>query len=99
MKLTVGLALHSTVDSTSLIVTKAPEGEVEITVGGEPVTTEKPATAPAPSSSPEGAQIGKRYADDDLGIELLCTKAGAGTLAVNGTPIGLREAKPLPASD
>jgi len=78
VKLTVGLALHSAVDSTSLMVTKAPNeagAEIEITVGGEPVSA------------------------DELGLELLCAKSGSAVLAVNGAPLGLREAKPLPASD
>jgi hypothetical protein len=46
-----------------------------------------------------GSLLGKRYSDDELGLELLCTKGGEGTLAVNGTPLPLRDAKPLPASD
>mgnify|MGYP000616141312 CR=1 FL=1 len=29
----------------------------------------------------------KRYADEETSIELLCSKAGAGSLAVNGRPI------------
>jgi hypothetical protein len=47
----------------------------------------------------DGSQLGKRYADDEFGVELLCTKAGQGTLAVNGRPLPLKAAKPLPASD
>ncbi|HEV7864070.1 MAG TPA: hypothetical protein VGR20_15265 [Acidimicrobiia bacterium] len=43
--------------------------------------------------------LGKRYADEALGLELLCTKAGAGGLFVNGAPLGRKEAKPLPSSD
>jgi hypothetical protein len=45
-----------------------------------------------------GAVMGKRYIDEN-GAELLVTKAGAGTLAVGDTPMSLKEAKPLPASD
>jgi len=47
----------------------------------------------------EGSQMGKRYADDETGLEVLCVKAGAGTLSVGGRPIGAKEAKKLPASD
>jgi hypothetical protein len=46
-----------------------------------------------------GSRLGKRCADEELGLELLCTKAGQDTLAVNGTPLPLRDTKPLPASD
>ncbi len=45
-----------------------------------------------------GAVMGKRYVDDSA-AEVLVTKAGAGTLSVGSTPLALKEAKPLPASD
>ena len=47
----------------------------------------------------EGSLIGKRFADPDSGLELLVTKAGEGSLAVDGAAIPLKEAKPLPSSD
>jgi hypothetical protein len=43
--------------------------------------------------------IGKRYADEDLGLELLCSRGGAGALTANGEPLLLKGAKPLPSSD
>jgi len=46
-----------------------------------------------------GTLLGKRYADGDTGLELLCTKAGEGSLSLGGTPLALKEAKPLPSSD
>jgi hypothetical protein len=60
------------------------------------VDTESAAADPAQQ---DGTQIGKRYVDDARGIELLCTKAGAGTLAVEGVALPVKGAKPLPASD
>jgi hypothetical protein len=42
--------------------------------------------------------MGKRYVDDG-DAEVLVTKAGAGSLSVGATPLTLKEAKPLPASD
>jgi hypothetical protein len=47
----------------------------------------------------DGVQLGKRYADEDLGLELLCTKAGTGSLAVDGKPLALKGVKQLPSSD
>jgi hypothetical protein len=47
----------------------------------------------------QGTQLGKRYADDDLGLELLCTKAGEGSLSVGEGILAVKGAKPLPASD
>ena len=40
--------------------------------------------------------LGKRYADEASGIELLCTKPGPGPLAVDGRPLVVKGAKPLP---
>lgn len=100
VKLRVGQSLYSTVGITAVVVIRAPEGEVELTCGGAPMATESaPATSSVPSTDEGSTQLGKRYADDEVGLELLCTKADAGTLAVNGTPIELKDAKPLPASD
>jgi hypothetical protein len=47
----------------------------------------------------DGTLIGKRYADEDVGLELLCTKAGDGSLTIGGEPLALKDAKPLPSSD
>ena len=46
-----------------------------------------------------GTLLGKRYNDDASGIELLCTKAGEGSLSLGSTPITVKDAKPLPSSD
>jgi hypothetical protein len=47
-----------------------------------------------------GTQLGKRYtADTDSGLELLVTKPGSCGLTVNGAPVTMKEAKPLPSSD
>jgi hypothetical protein len=103
MKLRVGQTLSSPVDTTTVIVVRAPEGDVELTCAGVPLHDPRGgAAAPEGEADPNqmgGSQMGKRYADDALGLELLCTKAGQGTLAANGTPIELKDAKPLPASD
>jgi hypothetical protein len=39
------------------------------------------------------------YADDEVGIELLCSRPGAGALTLNGEVLPMKGAKPLPASD
>ena len=46
-----------------------------------------------------GTAVGKRYADDDVGLEVLCTKAGEGSLASRRRALALKDAKPLPSSD
>lgn len=103
MKPRVGQTLTSTVDATTVIVVRCPDSDLEITCGGATMVDPKlPAPDAAGVADPDqmsGTQLGKRYADDGLGLELLCTKAGQGTLSVNGAALPLKAAKPLPASD
>jgi hypothetical protein len=100
MKLQVGQTLHSSVDDTTVIVIRAPEGDVVVTCGGEPMTEAKPgALSESHPDAQEGALLGKRYVEDAIGLEVLCTKAGEGTLAVDGTALPIKDAKPLPSSD
>jgi hypothetical protein len=47
----------------------------------------------------EGTLLGKRYICDDAGLEVLCTKSGEGSLALDKTPLVVQGAKPLPPSD
>jgi hypothetical protein len=43
--------------------------------------------------------LGKRYMCDKCGTEVLCNKAGAGSLECCEGEMKLKEAKPLPSSD
>jgi len=101
VEIKVGQALHSAVDETAVIVTKAPSGEASLTCGGvEMVPKGTKATGGEPDPSQlGGSSIGKRYVDSAGSIEVLCTKGGQGTLALNGVPLAVQEAKPLPSSD
>jgi hypothetical protein len=88
-----------------VIVVRCPDEELEISCGGAAMVEGNGKTAEAAASGVAdpglmgGSLLGKRYADDDLGVELLCTKQGPGTLTVNGVPLPMKSAKPLPASD
>jgi hypothetical protein len=103
MQLKVGQTLVSPVDTVTVVVVRAPAADVEITSAGVPLWDPKAGgDAPEGTADPaqqDGTQLGKRYADEELGLELLCAKPGAGTLAVGGVPLPLKDAKPLPASD
>ncbi|MFF3567541.1 hypothetical protein [Nocardia jiangxiensis] len=102
MKPRVGQTLASTVDATTVVVVRWPDDDLKITCGGADMADPREAAGTGGSADPaqqDGTQLGKRYADEELGVELLCTKAGQGTLALNGAPLPLKNAKPLPASD
>jgi hypothetical protein len=103
MKPRLGQVLASTVDSTTVIVVRAPDTDIDLTCAGVAMWDPKCGGAsPAGEADPAqltGAQMGKRYADDRIGLELLCTKPGQGTIAVNGVPLPLCGPKLLPASD
>ncbi|MGD0238946.1 MAG: hypothetical protein ABSB59_01315 [Streptosporangiaceae bacterium] len=101
VRLRTGQQLVSAVDNTAVIVIRAPAAECTLTCGGvamagpgEPV----PAAEPDPSLL-GGSELGKRYVDDADTIQVLCTKAGTGTLALDGKPLLIQAPRPLPASD
>lgn len=96
-----GIRIKSAVCATELMVIQAPAGDVDVRCGGAPmldIKADKPGAAIDPNLK-AGSQIGKRYVDAAGTIELLCTKPGEGTIALGSTPLVLKEAKPLPASD
>jgi len=101
VKFRSGQQLVSAVDSTAVIVIRAPAVECTLTCGGVAMTApDQPVTVAEPDPSlMGGTQIGKRYVDEADTIQVLCTKAGSGTLALDGKPLVLQSAKPLPASD
>jgi hypothetical protein len=97
-----GTRLQSQVCETQVIVVKASDSLKELRAGGAPMvplgTTGEATGVSLNPALASGNVIGKRYVDDS-GAEILVTKAGVGTLTVRDTPLMLKEAKPLPASD
>jgi hypothetical protein len=96
-----GMRLQSRACETELVVVRAPVEPAALECGGAPVVAlgvehERWSLDPAHS---RGTAIGKRYADQVLGLELLCTKGGQGSLAIAGAPLPSKDAKPLPSSD
>ena len=104
MDLKPGSLWASQVCATEVMVVRPPTQPVSLECGGHPMTpvgededssidfTLEPAFA-------GGSLIGRRFADPDSELELLVTKAGDGSLAVDGISIPLKEAKPLPSMD
>jgi hypothetical protein len=102
MKLTTGSRLKSAVCETQVMVIAAPDGDLALACGGAPLLAldaEPPPGASLDPAAAQGTQIGKRYVNESGDLELLCTKGGAGGLALEGTPLALKGAKPLPSSD
>lgn len=102
MDLKPGQKLHSAVCDAQFVVVRAPKEPVELGCGGAPLLAdgeEAPAGAALDDTIGEPVLIGKRYADDELGLELLCSRGGAGAVTLDGVPLPLKGAKPLPASD
>jgi hypothetical protein len=103
MKLRPGTRLRSQVDATEIIVVRPGSGDVVVACGGHPMidVQAEPLKGITPAGDPGGGtQLGKRYtAGQDSGLELLVTKPGTWSLTVDGEPLVLKEAKPLPASD
>ncbi|MDG4668591.1 hypothetical protein [Mycobacterium sp. 236(2023)] len=96
-----GTRLQSQVCDTQVIVVRSADSLDDLRVGGAPVVPVGESTDAGLSlddAMADGNLMGKRYVDDG-GAEVLVTKAGKGTISVGSTPLALKEAKPLPASD
>jgi hypothetical protein len=96
-----GTRLKSAVCATEVMVIAAPKQDVAVTCGGTPMG-ELSAPAAGGALDPQaagGTQLGKRYVNAAGDLELLCTRPGQGTLAVDGAALAIKGAKPLPSSD
>jgi hypothetical protein len=100
MLLRPGQRLHSAVCDAEVVVVRAPSTPVSVGCGGVPLLEEGQSPSEAAAAVPgDGPLLGKRYADEELGLELLCIRAGSGVLTVDGRPLQVKGAKPLPSSD
>ncbi|SNQ46855.1 conserved hypothetical protein [Frankia canadensis] len=97
-----GARFRSAVDATEIIVVKPAKDPVDLRCGGQPMVAlgdDVPGGLALDPAFAGGTQLGKRFADTDTGLELLCTKGGEGSLSIGQTPLPLKDAKPLPSSD
>ncbi len=101
IQLKAGARLRSATDACEVVVVRAPAEPVDLRCGGHPFlpADADPETLPIVPGFDGGTQLGKRYSDDELGVEVLCTKAGEGSISVGETILAVKGAKPLPASD
>ena len=95
-----GLRLKSAVCAAEVMVVKSA-GEADLRCGGVPMLglDEAAGDATAVADRMAGCLVGKRYVDQAQSIELLCIKAGDGSLAVGDEALAVKQAKKLPSSD
>jgi hypothetical protein len=97
-----GARLKSVVCNSELMMIVAPASDLTLTCGGVPVIElggEVPSGVSIDPEQKQGTQMGKRYTNEAGDVEVLCTKPGEGGLAVDGVPLVVKGAKPLPSSD
>jgi hypothetical protein len=101
LQLKAGTRLRSVTDTTEVVVVKTPAEPVDLRCGGRPLVAMDAEMTPEriDAGFDGGTQLGKRYADEALGLEILCTKGGDGSLSVGDVVLDVKGAKPLPASD
>jgi hypothetical protein len=96
-----GTRFGSTTCETQVMVVKGGPARIDVRCGGAAMV---PVADAAVTSSPvapfdQGTLIGKRYVNDDESLELLCTRAGDGSVSIGDNILVVRGTKPLPASD
>jgi len=94
-----GTKLSSVVCKTQIMALRVPAEELDVTCGGAPMQVGDPVELGTPSGENSGTLVGKRYTDEAETMEFLCTRAGDGSVFVNGIALGIKAAKKLPSSD
>jgi hypothetical protein len=93
----VGSKLRSTTCTTEVIVVRAPSVDGELRCCGG-LLLEGADPGPEAAGRPD-VLLGKRYTDQESGLELLCSKPGTGPVTLDGRPLAPKAAKTLPSSD
>ena len=99
--LKAGTRLRSAVCKTEIMVIAAPASDVALSCGGAALIAlgDEPSAAAVDPAFAQGTLLGKRYVNEAGDLEVLCTKPGDGSLAIDGAELQIKEAKPLPSSD
>ncbi|MGA0879135.1 MAG: hypothetical protein ACO3SP_08465, partial [Ilumatobacteraceae bacterium] len=91
MQVKPGMRVRSAVCATEVMVVKGA-GDLDLRCGGVPMESGAVQTTGAPQAPFDGGTlVGKRYSLD--GVEVLCTKAGAGSLSLGATPLPAQDAQ------
>jgi hypothetical protein len=93
-----GTKLKSAVCSTEVMVIRG--GAEAVACGRVPMAQDRAAELLAINRAfAKRTKVGKRYTDAAGTVELLCLKAGQGSLSICGAALHIKAAKPLPSSD
>jgi hypothetical protein len=98
----MGGRYRSQVGTTEIIIVRAASREADLTCGGLPligIDQSPPADLVPAEGLDAETPVGKRYVDHAGTLELIVTKGGIGTLALDGAPLTVKSAKLLPSSD
>jgi len=98
MPVAPGARLRNDVSACEVVVVKAPSQAGELSCAGVVMTTDARTGTPTVGSG-ETIALGKRYSNEELGIEVLCVAPGEGPLTFEGTELTQKQATALPASD
>jgi hypothetical protein len=85
-----------------VVVVRAPAAPVTLNIGGAgalPADAGRPPSTQPHAALSGGTLLGKRYADEVTGLEVLCTKPGTGAITVDGRRATVITPRQLPASD
>jgi hypothetical protein len=102
LHLNLGQRVFDSASGGEFIVVRAPNADLDLTIGGQaPIFEKSASTAPIGdhTSVPQQVTLGKRYASDDGSLELLCVKPGTNLPVLAGRALDAVQPKPLPASD
>jgi hypothetical protein len=102
MQAKAGTRLRSAVCTTEVIVVRSPATDLDLRCGGVALLLPDEVAPDGATMHPDlaaGSPVGKRYADDEAGVELLVVKAGDGSLSIGDVALPLKGAKALPSSD
>lgn len=104
MAIKPGMRLQSSVSEVEVVVVRGDqEAGAALTCGGVQMVMVGEANGGTSGERSmnisEETLLGKRYVDEQSGLEVLCTKAGKGLLAYGGRTLVVKQAKQLPSSD
>lgn len=102
MQVRSGRRYVSAVCATSIVVVKGPPTDIDLRCGGTTMLPAGESLGSRPGLAEgydQGTLIGKRYWDEQTGLEVVCTMGGPGSLSLGGRVLPERPPQPLPSSD